>query len=147
MVHFCAGVVSQNRSLVTINTGLSRTNELANLDSSYTTVVCSVPPVPLQGSGVHHGPIPNNVHNDLLRRTPISSVQTMAQTDPITHRLASNVQASTSSNYEADFARMKTDLNILLGTKLSQLGINPNKNRLYQQPYPDAFDLIPYPTW
>ena len=90
-----------------------------NLDSSYTTIVCSVPPIPLQGSGVHHGPIPNNVHNDLLRRTPISSVQTMAQTDPITHRLASNVQASTSSNYEADFARMKTDLNILLGTKLS----------------------------
>ena len=86
------------------------------------------------------------MHNDLLRHTPVSSVQTMAQTDPITHRLASNAQASTSSNYEANFARMKADLNILLGTKLSQLGINPNKNRLYQRPYPDAFDLVPYPT-
>ena len=82
--------------------------------------------------GVHHGPILNNVHNDLLRRTPVSSVQTMAQTDPITHCLGSNVQAYTSGNYETDVARMKTDLNILLGTKLSQLGINPSKNRLYQ---------------
>ena len=87
------------------------------------------------------------MHNDLLKRTPVSSVQMMAQTNPITHRLASNAQASTSSNYEADLARMKADLNILLDTKLSQLGINPNKNRLYQQPYPDAFDLIPYPMW
>ena len=89
-------------------------------------------PVPLQGSGVHHGPILNNVHNDLLKRTHVSSVQTMAQTDPITHCLGSNVQAYTSGNYETDVARMKTDLNILLGTKLSQLGINPSKNRLYQ---------------
>ena len=87
-----------------------------NLDSSYTTIVCSVPPIPPQGSG---GPIPNNVHNDLLKRTPVSSVQTMAQIDPITHHLASNAQASTSGNYEADFVRMKADLNILLGTKLS----------------------------
>jgi hypothetical protein len=126
--------------------GLSRTNELANLDSSYTIVVCNVPPVPLQGSGDHHGPIPNNVHNDLLKRTPISSVQTMAQTDPITHHLGSNAQASTSGNYEADFARMRAELNKLLGTNLSQLGINPSKNRLYQRPYPDAFDLVLYPT-
>ena len=98
---------------------LSRTNELANLDSSYTTVVCSVPPIPPQGSGVHHGPIPNNVHSDLLKRTIVSSIQTVVQTNPITHRLASNAQASTSGNHEADFARMKADLNILLGTKLS----------------------------
>jgi len=123
--------------------GFSRTKELANINSSYTTVVCSVPPIPPQGSG---GPIPNNVHNDLLKRTPVSSVQTMAQIDPITHHLASNAQASTSGNYEADFVRMKADLNILLGTKLSQLGINPNKNWMYQRPYPDAFDLVPYPT-
>ena len=57
----------------------------------------------------------------------------MAQTDPITHRLASNnVQASTGGNYEANLNRLKADLNILLSTKLSQLGINPSKNRLYQ---------------
>ena len=65
--------------------GFSRTKELANINSSYTTVVCSVPPIPPQGSG---GPIPNNVHNDLLKLTPVSSVQMMAQTDPITHRLS-----------------------------------------------------------
>ena len=37
-------------------------------------------------------------------------------------------------------------MNTLLGTKLSQLGINPGKNWLYQRPYPNAFDLVPYPT-
>jgi len=41
---------------------------------------------------------------------------------------------------------MRPDLNALIVTKLSQLGINPGKNRLYQRPYPDAFDLVPYPT-
>ena len=41
---------------------------------------------------------------------------------------------------------MKAELNKLLGTNLSQLGINPGKNQLYQRPYPDAFDLVPYPT-
>ena len=67
----------------------SRTNEFANFDSSYTTVACSVPSIFPGGSGVHHGPIPDDVHNDLLRRAPVSSVQTMSQIDPITHRLTS----------------------------------------------------------
>jgi hypothetical protein len=40
---------------------------------------------------------------------------------------------------------MRADLNILLGAKLSQLGINPSRSRLYQRPYPDAFDVVPYP--
>ena len=62
------------------------------------------------------------------------------------HRLSSNAQASTSGNYEANFARMKAELNRLLGTKLSQFGINPSKNQLYQRLYPDALDLVPYPT-
>ena len=56
-----------------------------------------MPPIFSRGSGVHHGPIPDDVHNDLLKRAPVSSVQTMTQTDPITHRLASNAQASTSN--------------------------------------------------
>ena len=76
----------------------NRTNELANFDSSYTTVTCSVPSIFPRGSGVHHGPIPDDVHNDLLRRAPVSSVQMMSQIDPITHRLTSNAQASTSRN-------------------------------------------------
>ena len=80
----------------------SRTNELANFDSSYTIVACSVPSIFPRGSGVHHGPIPNDVHNDLLRRAPVSSVQTMSQIDSITHCLTSNAQASTSRNYKAD---------------------------------------------
>ena len=83
----------------------SRTNELANFDSSYTTVACSVPSIFPRGSGVHHGPIPDDVHNDLLRRVPVGSVQTMSQIDPITHRLTSNAQASTSRNYKADLVK------------------------------------------
>ena len=85
-----------------------------------------MPPIPLQGSGVHHGPIPNNVHNDLLRRTPISSVQTMAQTDPITHRLASNPQASTSGYYQADLSRLKEDLANMFKAKL---GVDMGRSR------------------
>jgi len=44
--------------------GPSRTYELANIDSSYTNVACNVPPIFPRGSGVHHGPIPDDVHND-----------------------------------------------------------------------------------
>jgi len=70
----------------------------------------------------------------------------MSTTEPAANRLATNAQTSSSGNYEADFARMRADLNTLLAAKLSQLGINPNRNRLYQIPYPDAYDLVPYPT-
>ena len=70
----------------------------------------------------------------------------MSTTEPIVNRLATNAQMSSSENYEADLARMRADLNTLLGTKLSQLGINSGRNRSYQRPYPDAFDLVPYPT-
>ena len=56
----------------------------------------------------------------------------MSTTEPAVNRLATNAQMSTSGNYEADLARMRADLNTLLGTKLiSQLIINP-----------DLFDLI-----
>ena len=70
----------------------------------------------------------------------------MSTTEPIVNRLATNAQMSSSENYEADLARMRADLNTLLGTKLSQLGINPGRNRLYQRPYPDTYDLVPYRT-
>ena len=40
----------------------------------------------------------------------MSSVQTMAQDDPIAHRLTSAAQASTSGRYEADLAKLKEDL-------------------------------------
>ena len=102
--------------------------------------MCRVQPVPLQGSGVHHGPILNNVHNDLLKRTHVSSVQTMAQTDPITHRLASNPQASTSRNYKADLAG---DLANMFQTKFI---VDIGRSHLHQKPYPNDFDLVSYPV-
>ena len=43
----------------------------------------------------------------------------MSTTEPATNRLATNAQTSSSGNYEADLARMRADLNTLLGTKLS----------------------------
>ena len=60
----------------------------------------------------------------------------MSTTEPATNHLANNAQTSSSRNYEADLARMRADLNTLLGTKLSQLGINPGRNRLYQKTVP-----------
>jgi hypothetical protein len=120
--------------------GPSQTNELANCDSSYTTVACSVPPIFPQGLGVHHGPIPDDVHNDFLRRAPVSSVHMIAQTNPITHHLASNAQASTSRNYKADLAG---DLANMFKIKFRvDMGIS----HLYQKPYPDDFDLVSYPV-
>ena len=85
-------------------------NELTNFDSSYITVACSVPPIFSRGSSVHLGPIPDNVHNNMLRHAPVSYLQMMSQTNLITHRLASNAQASISRNYEADLTGIKEDL-------------------------------------
>ena len=108
--------------------------------------MCSALPIPPQRSGVHLGPIPDDLHSDLLKRTPVSPVQTMTQTNPIIHHLASNAQASTSGNYVAGLTRMKEDLAKLLKTQLGQLGLSTSRNNLYQRPYPDSFDLVPYPA-
>ena len=89
------------------------------------------------------GLIPYDEHNDLLRRAPLSSVQTMSQIDPIMHCLTSNVQASTSRNYEADLARKKEDLANMFKTKL---GVDMGRSHFYQKPYPDDFDLVSYPV-
>ena len=80
------------------------------------------------------------MHNDLLRRAPVSSVQTMSQIDPITHRLTSNAQASTSRNYKADLTE---DLANMFKAKL---GVGMGGSRLHQKPYPDDFDLVSYPV-
>ena len=80
------------------------------------------------------------MHNDLLRRAPVSSVQTMSQIDPITHRLTSNAQASTSRNSKADLAG---DLTNMFKTKL---GVDMGRSHLYQKSYPDDFDLVSYPV-
>ena len=63
----------------------------------------------------------------------------MSTTDSATHHFG---QTSTS-NYDADLARMKEDLADMLKEKL---GFVAGRSRLYRRPYVDAFDLIPYPT-
>ena len=70
----------------------------------------------------------------------------MSTTDPATHHLTTDAQTSTSGNYEADLAKIKADLAILLKIELGQLGLSTSRNHLYQHPYSDAFDLIRYPT-
>ena len=81
-------------------------------------------------------------NNDLLKGTPIDSVQTMSQIDPITQCLASNAQASTSGNYEANFDRLKEDLASMFKTKLR---VDMVGSHFYQKSYPDDFDLVYYP--
>jgi hypothetical protein len=121
----------------------SQTDELANFVPSYATVAYRVPPIPPQASGVPRGQIPDDVYNDLLKHVPVSLVQTMAQTYPISLRLVSNTQTSTCSKYEANFAKLKEDLANMIKTKL---GVDMGKSRLYQKPYSDDFDLVSYPT-
>ena len=41
---------------------------------------------------------------------------------------------------------MKADLATFLKTELGQLSLSLSRNCLYQRPYPDAFDLVSYPT-
>ena len=104
----------------------------------YTTKSYGEPPFPPA--------MPQDVWDDLTKNNPHHATHMMSTTKPATNRLANNAQTSSGRNYEADLARMRADLNTLLGTKLSQLGINPGRNQLYQRPYPDAYDLVPLPT-
>ena len=83
------------------------------------------------------------MYNGLLKRAPVSFVQTMAQTDPIIHRLASNTQAFTSGNYEDDLTTLKEDLANMVKTKL---GVDMGRSRLFPKLYPDDFDLVSYPV-
>ena len=63
-------------------------------------------------------------------------------TDPTTHRFATAGQTS-MGNYEADLVRMKEDLANMFKSKL---GLDMGRTRLYQRPYSNSFDMIPYPT-
>ena len=67
----------------------------------------------------------------------------MTTAEPVTHHLTSNAHASASDNYEADLARMKEDLTNMLKAKL---GLDMGRTNLYQRPYSDSFDLVPYPA-
>ena len=67
----------------------------------------------------------------------------MAQTNPITHRLAFNSQASTSRNYEADLTKLKEDLANIFKAKL---GVDMGRSHSHQKPYPNDFDLVFYPV-
>ena len=102
-----------------------QTDELVGFVLLYTTKSYGEPPF--------RPTMPQDVWDDLIKSNPHYAIQTMSTTNPVVSRLATNAQTSTSGNNEADLARMKADLNILLSTKLSQLGINPGKNRVYQQ--------------
>ena len=66
----------------------------------------------------------------------------MSTTDPTTHRFATAGQTS-MGNYEADLARMKEDLANMFKSKL---GLDMGRTHLYQRPYYDSFDLVPYST-
>jgi hypothetical protein len=66
----------------------------------------------------------------------------MASTDLITHRLASNGQASTCGNCETVLSALKEDLANIFKAKL---GVDMGGSRLYQKSYPDDFDLVSYP--
>ena len=77
----------------------------------------------------------------MLRHAPVSYLQMMSQTNPITHRLASNAQASTSRNYEANLIKVKEDPANMIKTKLAMA---MGSSILYQKPYFAEFDLVSY---
>jgi hypothetical protein len=105
--------------------------EIAEFVLSYTTKSFSEPPFP--------PPLPKDVWDDWLKSNPQYATQMMSTADPMTHRLG---QTSTG-NYETDLARMREDLASMFKSKLD---LDMGRSRLYQRPYVDAFDLIPYPA-
>ena len=70
----------------------------------------------------------------------------MSDTAPAVNHLSSGVQTSNAESYKADLIKIKEDLSQLFRSELSQLGLAPSKSRLYQRPYPNAFDLVPHPS-
>jgi len=105
--------------------------ELAEFVLPYTMKSYDKPPFP--------PPLPKDVWDDWLRANPQYATQTMSTTDPAIHHFS---QTSTG-NYEADLLRMKEDLASMFKSKL---GLDVGRSQLYQRPYVDAFNLIPYPA-
>ena len=105
--------------------------ELPDFMPPYTTKSYDEPPFP--------PPLPKDVWDDWIKANPQYAKQTMSTTDSATHRFG---QTSTG-NYEADLLRMREDLVSMFKSKF---GLDVGRSRLYQRPYVDAFDLIPYPT-
>ena len=90
--------------------------------------------------------MPQDVWDDLTKNSPHNAVQTMSDTAPAVNRLSSGAQTSNAESYKADLIKIKEDLSQFFKSELSQLGLAPSKRRLYQRPYPDTFDLVPYPS-
>jgi hypothetical protein len=105
--------------------------ELMEFVLPYTTKSYGEPPFP--------PPLPMDIWDDWLKENPQYDAQTMSTTDPATHHFGQ----SSTSNYEADLLRMREDLASMFKSKL---GLCVGRSRLYQMPYVDAFDLIPYPA-
>jgi len=70
-----------------------------------------------------------------------SSFQTMAQDDPLTHRLTSVAQASTSGRCKANLGRLKEDLGSMMKTKLT---VDMGSSILYQKTYLAEFYLVSF---
>jgi len=105
--------------------------ELAEFVPPYTTKSYGEPPFP--------PPLPKDVWDDWLKANQQYATQMISTTNPSTHHLG---QTSTG-NYEADLLRMREDLVSMFKSKF---GLDVGRSRLYQRPYVDAFDLIPYPA-
>ena len=112
----------------------SRVDELAGFEPPYTTKSYGEPPF--------RPALPQDVWDDLIKSNPHYATQTMSTIDPTTHRFATAGQTS-MGNYEADLVRMKEDLANMFKSKL---GLDMGRTRLYQRPYSNSFDMIPYPT-
>ena len=115
-----------------------QTNELEGFVPPYTTKSYGEPPF--------SPAMPQDVWDNLTRNSPHNAVQTMSDTAPAVNRLSSGAQTSNAESYKADLIKIKEDLSQLFRSELSQLGLAPSKSRLYQRPYPNAFDLVPYPS-
>jgi hypothetical protein len=107
----------------------SQTNKLANFVPPYQTVAYNTPPIPLRGTGVRRGLVPDYYFNKYG----------MSDKVPRTNPTGSFV-----TSFEECLAVVREDfkkqMRETFGVELS------NKSRVYQKPYPLHFDLVPYPV-
>jgi hypothetical protein len=115
----------------------------------YNTVAYSTPPIPPQGTGIPYGPLPDTYFNVPSQNTPhMQHVTSHSHDTPQQQSFRPQPHANASSNRpmaetlfgpESIKEQMTNILREHFGVALK------GKSRVYQKPYPDYYDTIPYP--
>lgn len=115
----------------TINRSVCFTSNLQH--TFYQTVAYNTPPLPPTGTGIPYGPVRDAFFNG----TPQPTHFRLPELPPNTH-----VAPAPQNNISQPFETFKEQI----ANMLREFGLEPRgRARAYQKPYPDHFDITPYP--